>query len=113
MAALIKDARTNYLKLVAETSERAGEFCDQLVFYSSKGVCVCEQAYTNMLGLTTVDGFRSKTWKNVRAEVLGENKVLYYLIFFIYPVLLLSYIIYFFIFKRASVLHQRRKEQRK
>jgi hypothetical protein len=58
---LIRQARDAYLKKVAIDPVDLTAYPNQLLF-EAEGTQMCEQAFVNMLGLGTAQGYRSVTW---------------------------------------------------
>ena len=71
----IQKARERYMKKAAAESIDPKEYPKQLIFMAND-IEMCEQAFANMLGVCTLDGYRSKTWVSVVDEVIGGKFLL-------------------------------------
>jgi hypothetical protein len=63
MATMIRKARDAYLKKIATENVDSAAYPNQLLL-EANGIEMCEQAFVNMLGLGTSQGYRSSTWIN-------------------------------------------------
>lgn len=72
MKTAVEGARKFYISKASEGPINPDDYPDQLIFTAVDGTIMCEQAFVCMLGLATVDGFKSKTWTSVRNEVIGK-----------------------------------------
>ena len=57
----LTEARHNYLVLSSLESLESADYPDQFLF-KIRGKAVCQKYYANVVGMTTPDGFKNKTW---------------------------------------------------